>query len=137
MKRLWTCILLTSLIVGCASTHKADVSDDPASYQQKGRIQWNSSNLKSVLDIENAQTDRDLNGLLRVRLVLRNRTKQDIFVDIRTTYTDQQGFEKERTNWEPVCCTARTQTTYDVVSLSPNVHDFQIIIRDPKSAEQD
>jgi len=131
------CAVLVSVLLGCAATHPAEVHRSGTSYQDKSRIQWNSSNLKSVLRIDNAETDREINGLLRIRLVLRNKMKEDIFVDVRTVFTDEKGFEKEKTNWEPICCTARTQSTYEVVSLSPNVADFQIIIRDPKSPIQD
>lgn len=123
---------------GCSSsTHRANVHDHQNPYQSETRLQWNSSNLRSVLQVETADADRITGGLLRVRLVLRNKTKEDLFVDVRAVFTDEQGFEKEKTNWEPVCCTARTQTTYQVVSLGSQVNDFQIIIRDPKTSPEE
>jgi uncharacterized protein YcfL len=134
----WLTGLALLWAVGCsASTHPVNVHDHQDPYHGKTRLQWNSSNLKSVLQVEMADADRITGGLLRVRLVLRNKTKEDIFVDVRAVFTDEKGFEKEKTNWEAVCCTARTQTTYQVVSLGSQVNDFQIIIRDPKTSPEE
>ena len=52
---------------------------------------------------------------------------------LRGLLGQKAGFETEKTNWEPICCTARTQTQYETVSLGPDVHDYQVIIREPKS----
>ncbi len=124
------CLLLAT---GCASTHPADVKDVDKPYQQKGRVQWNSSNLKGLLEIEKLDVDRtEEGGLLRVRMTIRNKHKEDIVVDIRTMFTDEKGFEKEATNWEPIICPARTQKDYSAVSLGANVADYQVIIREPK-----
>jgi len=125
-------VLTISPLAGCASTHHAHVEGRSNPYQAKGRIQWNSSKLKRTLTIDAAAVDRTESGLLRVRLAIRNKTRQDIFVDIRTLFTDEDGFEKEKTNWEAICCTARTPSQYETVSLGADVHDYQVIIRDPK-----
>lgn len=127
--------LILGLVVcwgGCASTHQADVEGRENPYQEKGRIQWNSSKIKHSLRIDSAVADRTETGLLRVRLILRNKTKEDVVVDIRTLFTDEQGFEKERTNWEPIICTARTQTQYETVSLGSQARDYQVIIREAR-----
>lgn len=130
----WIMLLCLAAGCGCASTHEADVrqGDDP--YLEKGRVQWNSSNLEHLLVIEKLAADRTASGLLRVRMILRNKAKEDIWVDVRTTFLDDTRFPKEQTNWEPTCCTARTQTTYEAVSLGSQVADYQIIIRDPRKA---
>jgi uncharacterized protein YcfL len=126
-------VLVVTPILGCASTHTADIEGRADPYRQKGRIQWNSSKLKHSLEIEKAAVERTETGLMQVRLVIRNKLKKDVFVDIRTLFTDEEGFEQEKTNWEPICCTARTQTTYQTVSLNPGVQDYQVIIREPKT----
>jgi len=126
-----TCLYLA----GCARTHPALVDYDPAPYQHQTRVQWNSSGLKSLLAIDKADVERTDTGLLRVRLALRNRTRDNIWVDIRTVFTDEKGFELEKTNWEPFCCTARTVETYETVSLGANARDYQLIIRDPRESK--
>lgn len=125
-------MLPLGMAAGCATTEPARVEGRVNPYQEKGRIQWNSRNLKHVLSIDAADTDRLDSGLLRVRLAIRNKTRKDIWVDIRTLYTDEQGFEKERTNWEAVMVPARTHETYEALSLGADVHDYQVIIRDAK-----
>lgn len=123
------------LAVGCeATTDPAKIKGVGDPYRQKSRIQWNTSDLKHLLDVEKVEVDRIPEGqLLRVRMILRNKTDKDVVVDIRTLFTDQAGFEKESTNWEPIVCPARTQKDYMAVSLSANVQDYQVIIRDPKN----
>ena len=133
MKRLLgPAMLVVTFSAGCASTHEAEVNYSDNPYLGKGRIQWNSTSLKSHLDIEKALADRTDSGLLRVRMIVRNRTKHDVWVDVRTTFLDEKGFPREQTNWEPICCTARTQTTYQAVSLGSQATDYQVIIRDPR-----
>jgi len=125
-----SCLLLSP---GCAAgTHTAHSKGKGNPFGEKGRIQWNKAGLSHSLRIDKAVADRLPTGLLRIRMIIRNKKSKDIFVDIRTLFTDKDGFELGKTNWEPIACTARTQTQYQVVSLSPNAHDYQIIIRDPK-----
>ena len=135
MRTCWAGLLVCCLGLagGCASTHTATVKNRDKPYLEKGRIQWNSSRIKAVLRIDTGSVEHTDAGLLRLRLTLRNKTKKDVVVDIRTTFLDEDGFEVEKTNWEPIVCTARTQTQYETVSLSPKVHEYQVIIRDPKS----
>jgi hypothetical protein len=126
-------IMLPLLFTGCKSTHPAKIGQRDKPYQEKAQVQWNSSRLKHVLRIEKRDVDRTEAGLMRIRLAFRNKTGDDVWVEVRTTFTDEEGFESEKTNWEPVCCTARTQTTYETVSLGAQVSDYQIIIREPKT----
>ena len=130
---LLTCVLAVgSLSAGCAETHPAKVDDREAPDQRQTRNQWNSTKLKPLLLIDKAAAERTETGLMRIRLAIRHRTRENIWVDIRTVFTDQSGFELESTNWEPFCCTARTVETYEAVSLGAQAHDYQVIIRDPK-----
>ncbi|MBP9026471.1 MAG: hypothetical protein KBH81_10060 [Phycisphaerae bacterium] len=122
-------------LAGCASTHPAEINDCPAPYQAKSRVQWYSSNLKSLLEIDKADVQRTPDGRLHLRLAIRNQTRKDIWVDIRTVFTDDRGFEREKTNWEPICLTARVDTTYEVFSLGTQVCDYQIVIRDPRKLD--
>ena len=124
------------LLVGCAAgTYPAGHNDREQPYQENTRLQWNSSKLPLMLTIDRAAADRTETGLLRVRLAIRNKTRENLWIDIRTVFTDKTGFELEKTNWEPFCCTARTVETYETVSLGSQAHDYQVIIRDPKESE--
>jgi hypothetical protein len=133
--RIWAALVGSLWILGCAGTHRAEVEDRPAPYQAKSRVQWYSSNLKPLLEIDKADAERTTDGRLRIRLAIRNQTRKDIWVDIRTLFTDAKGFECEKTNWEPICLTARVDTTYEVFSLGTQVSDYQVVIRDPRKLE--
>jgi hypothetical protein len=124
-----------SWLAGCASTHPAEVEDRTAPYQAKTRVQWYSANLKPLLEIDKADVERAADGRLRIRLAIRNQTRKDLWVEIRTLFTDAKGFECEKTNWEPICLTARVDTMYEVFSLGTQVSDYQVIIRDPRTLE--
>ena len=129
-------VTTTVLLSGCtAATHPAGQNDLDKPYQEQTRLQWNSSKLASMLTIDRAAADRTETGLMRIRLAIRNKTRKNIWIDIRTVFTDQSGFEVEKTNWEPFCCTARTVETYEAVSLGTQAHDYQVIIRDPKESK--
>lgn len=120
---------------GCADTRRVRVRNQERPYQKNSRVQWGSSALESLCDIDKADVQRTRDGRLRIRLAIRNRTSHDLWVDVRTLFTDADGFECEKTNWEPVCLTAKTHTMYEVVSLNSRVADYQIIIRDPRRFE--
>jgi uncharacterized protein YcfL len=135
MRRVVTRFMVLSLclLTGCeATTTPAEVMNKEDSHLDRGRIQWSSSSIRSKLLIENATADRTETGLLRLRLVIRNKSRKDVVVDIRVVFLGEDGFEVEKTNWEPVICTARTQTSYEMVSLGANIDDYQIMIRDPR-----
>jgi hypothetical protein len=70
-------------------------------------------------------------GLLKVILTLRNVTKSNLWIDIRTTFLDDRQHVLEQTNWEPIELNARTVTEYTCASISPKAADYQIIIRKP------
>ena len=135
MRRVVTRFMVLSLclLTGCeATTTPAEVMNKEDSHLDQGRIQWSSSSIRTKLLIENATADRTETGLLRLRLVIRNKSRKDVVVDIRVVFLGEDGFEVEKTNWEPVICTARTQTSYEMVSLGANIDDYQIMIRDPR-----
>ena len=135
MRRVFAYIMILSsfFLIGCASTTTpAEVMDKESPHLERGRIQWSSSRLRNKLLIETAAADRTDTGLMRLRLIIRNKSRKDVVVDIRVVFLGEDGFEVEKTNWEPVICTARTQTSYEMVSLGANVDDYQIMIRDPR-----
>ena len=134
----WMMLSFTVLLgglLGCAHTHRMPVRDTEEPYQKRTRVQVESRTIRPLIAVDKAVVEREESGLLRVRLAIRNKTRDDIWVDIRTVFTDEQGLEAEKTNWEPFLCTARTVETYDVRSLGSQVRDYRVLIRDPKESE--
>lgn len=117
--------------LGC-TTEQAKMSPEENPYLSQGRIQFESSTTKDIIHVVRVDINRPAGGLLKVIVTLRNRTKDNLWADIRTTFLDADNHVLESTNWEPIMLDARTVTEYTCTSLSNQAEDCQIIIRKPK-----
>lgn len=117
--------------LGC-TTEQAKMSPEENPYLSQGRIQFESSTTKDIIHVVRVDINRPAGGLLKVIVTLRNRTKDNLWADIRTTFLDADNHVLESTNWEPILLSARTVTEYTCNSLSNQATDYQIIIRKPK-----
>ena len=128
-------VVMCLLLVSCATPPRpANIDPVDQPYQEAGRVQYLSRGLSryaKIVSDPDKIADR-VDGLLRVRLEIKNDADRDVVVEIKVTFTDEQGFEREATNWEPVILTRRDITSYSRVSLGRNVYDYRIAIRDPK-----
>jgi hypothetical protein len=124
------CLALAAL-AGC-TTEPAHMVDEGNPYLSQGRIQFESSNIKYMLQIARVDSRRVGSGLLKIYVDFRNTTRDDVVVDVRTTFLDERGHVLEQTNWEPIVLNKRTVTEYTCTSLGNQAADYQIIIRDPR-----
>ncbi len=128
------CILLFGLVGSCTTT-PAKVKKNQASFTEQGRIQFQSSTTEHLITVERADPpERIGRGLLNVVIALRNKTKINLWVDVRTTFLDSRGQILEQTNWEPILLDARTVTEYTCTSLGNQAADYQVIIRKPQKS---
>ena len=123
--------LLATVLCGC-TTEPAHVVREDSPYLSQGRLQFENSKVKYVLQVARIDTQRVGSGLLKVTVTFRNTTKQNVWIDARTTFLDAQGHMLEQTNWEPVLLDARTVTEYTCTSMSTKAADYQVIVREPK-----
>ncbi len=123
--------VLASVLFGCTTEPAHMVSED-SPYLSQGRVQFESSKVKYVLQVARIDSQRVGNGLLKVIATFRNTTKEDVWVDARTTFLDAQGHMLEQTNWESVMLDKRTVTEYVCTSMSVRAADYQVIIRNPR-----
>jgi len=133
MKRqafFWT-VLAGGLLAGCTTT-PAELDPEANPYLEQGRIQFESSTTPSIIHVVRVDAQRTTGGLLKVIVTLRNRTKENLWADIRTTFLDKDRHVLEQTNWESVLLDFRTVTEYTCTSLGPQAADYQVIIRKPK-----
>ena len=137
-KQYTAAVLLATLLSGCQSPPKpVSVREIEQPYQQPSRIQYLSHGLSERAEVVRHSAERTESGLLRVRTAFRNHEGRDIVVEIKLTFTDDQGFEKESTNWEPVILGRYDITTYSRASLGSQVADYRLAIRDPKEFKTD
>ena len=104
-------------------------------YVTQGRIQFESSTTKDIVNVVGIESERIGSGLLKIYVTFRNLTKENLWADVRTTFLDDKGHVLEQTNWEPVLMNARTVTEYTCTSLGANASDYQIIVRKPKKTK--
>jgi hypothetical protein len=115
---------------GCtAKTTQAEDGCNEGAYLDQGHVQFESSHSHRYIKVENVDPQRTSNGLLKVTLTLRNLKKQNLWVDIRTTFLDERGHVVEQTNWEPTLLDARTISEYTCTSMGKQVVDYQVVIR--------
>jgi hypothetical protein len=71
-------------------------------------------------------------GLLEVQVSFENAAKYDIWADVQCIFKDGQGFEIEKTNWQPMLFTKGAVTDYRVNSMNNLAEDYQIFLRNLK-----
>lgn len=103
-----------------------------APVQEDSAITFLDLPLKLWLRIVNHQSVRNDAGLLVARMKIENFLDSDRWVDIQIIFRDKDGFEVEKTNWEPVFLHRRKVTDWQINSLSPRPADYRILVREAK-----
>jgi uncharacterized protein YcfL len=112
---------LAVALVGCnAHPHKAD---------EQGRVLLENTAVKTHVEVLKQVSDRIEGDLLRVRTLLHNKSKENVFIDIQVVWKDADGFEVYKTNWAPFFLAARQDTTHEIASMRAGVVDYEYRIR--------
>lgn len=127
-------LLLAGVLAGCTA-EPAHMRLEANPYLSDGRIQFESGKIKYVLQVARIDAQRVGSGLLKVILTFRNTAKENVWVDIRTTFLDKGKHVLEQTNWEAVQMNARTVTEYTCTSMSNAAVDYQVLVRKPKKSK--
>lgn len=128
--KIWCVSGLAMLLFGCeANPKRADL---------EGRILLQEDDLAHLIHVVRQTPDRIEGDLLRVRTRIKNRTDDDLWVDVQMVWKDDQGYELYATNWAPLFLPARFVTKHEVASLRPDVADYELRLRNPtKTVEID
>lgn len=131
-------LTIVFLVTACGcTTEQASLHPETNPYLTQGRIQFESSTTKNIVQVVRVDTSRLPTGLLKIFITLRNTKKENLWADFRTTFLDGQGHVLEQTNWEPILLNARTVSEYTCTSLSNRAADYQVIIRKPQKTSLD
>lgn len=103
---------------------------EPKRADEAGRVLLESSMTRHNVKVARQESDRIEGGLLRVRTLLDNKEKENVWVDIQVVWKDAQGFEVYATNWAPFMLPARYVTTHEIASINADVADYEYRIRD-------
>lgn len=124
-------VVLVILVFVAACGPFAPISSNPPA-QENWVVTFVDLPLKLFLRVPMHQTVRMESGLLQAKVKLENFMDTDRWVDIQVIFRDKDGFELEKTNWEPILLQRRKITSYQVNSLSSKPEDYRVLIRDPK-----
>jgi len=119
-------------LAGCADGPAGVASPVSGSLPQTNeRVQFDDASAKRLVVVLRADTERLTNGLLRVTILLRNKTSRTLWTDICTSFRDADGKELERTTWEPTLLTPQAATEYACTSTSAQAADYRVVVRKP------
>ncbi len=129
-------VLLGSLAIAMAfvplscGPYKMKAHVDPL--QEKERIILIDHAARRRLRLVKHDAERLPNGQLKVRMEIENKRKKTFHADIQFIFRDENGFEIEKTNWQPVLLHGRRVELVEQNSITPNAADYRILIRKMK-----
>ena len=129
-RKLVVVLGLLPLLTSCGPFVPLEPASTPV--QEESVITFLDLPLKLWLRIAAHQKSRMESGLLQARVKIENFLDTDRWVDIQIIFRDQDGFEVEKSNWEPIFLHRRKVTDYQINSLSPRPADYRILVREAK-----
>ena len=132
---LTVCIaaLIAMFAIGCDQP-KPVASKVGLSVQKQSKVVAKDFVLQDRLRVTQLAANRIAGELLEVKVGLENIKKDSLWCDIQVVFYDKDGFEKEKTNWQPLLLQRQQITFYKTCSLSSAVHDFSILLRNPRKS---
>lgn len=124
--------IATVSLCGCGQWRPIEPTFQAVQEEADVRVVMLDLPLKLWLRIPSHQATRLDSGLLQARMKIENFMDTDRWVDIQVIFRDKDGFEVEKTNWEPIFLHRRRVSDYQINSLGPRPMDYRILIRDPK-----
>ena len=124
-----SCLRIVLALVVAPAVALAGCNAEPKRVDDSGRVLLESSVTTHNVKIARQESDRVEGGLLRIRTLLDNKEKQNVWVDIQVVWKDAKGFKVYETNWAPLMLPARYVTTHEIVSMRADVADYEYRVR--------
>ena len=126
---------LRFLLAVAASIALLGCNAEPKRVDEGGRVLLESSMTKHNIKIQRQDSDRIEGGLLRVRTLIDNKEKENVWVDIQVVWKDKDAFELYKTNWAPKFLPAGLVQDHDIVAMRSGAADYEFRIRRPVKAK--
>lgn len=132
MKRLKFLVfgLVFGITFGCTGPYRAKPSK--GALQETEKVVLLDHGLTYYLKTVKHQSNKMDGGQLLVKLAMENEEDKDVWVDIQVIFRGTDGFEVEKTQWEPFLFHRRKVTTFQRNSLKTSAADYRILIRNIK-----
>lgn len=132
MKRFWFLALtLSTLLVFSCGPYRPGVNKEPM--QEREKIILLDHGLTYYLNVVKQGVSRLPGGQLQIKLEMENRLDTDVWTDIQVIFRGEDGFEVEKTDWQPFLFHRRTVTLFQTNSIAATAADYRILIRNAKS----
>ncbi|MFH1262843.1 MAG: hypothetical protein V1495_05305 [Pseudomonadota bacterium] len=122
---------VVSFLALACGPYKPGVNTAPM--QEKEKIVLLDHGLTYYLNFVKEGISRLPGGQLQVKLEVENKRDKDVWTDVQVIFRGEDGFEIEKTDWQPFLFHRRTVTLYQQNSLNTGAADYRILIRDAKS----
>lgn len=129
MKRLLIGIFLIAGL-GCGP-YKPTSSETPL--QETEKVLLLDHGLTYRIHVVKEASTRLAGGQFEVKMEIENKWNDDVWVDIQTIFRGTDGFEIEKTDWEPFLLHRRTVTLFQRNSLNTAAADYRILIRNVRN----
>jgi hypothetical protein len=123
-------LLLALAWSACGGPFKPEVNPTPM--QDTEKVVLLDMALARYLNVVRHKGERLPGGQLEVKLEMENEEKGNVWADVQVIFRDKDGFELEKTNWEPVQFQGRTVTNFKKNSLNSKADDYRVLIRNIK-----
>lgn len=134
MKRIMAVLGLGLVLglAGCGRPYKPDVNRAPM--QEKEKVILLDHGLTYYLNVVKQAANRLPGGQLQLKMEIENEEDTDVWVDIQVIFRGEDGFEVEKTDWEPFMFHRREVMTIQKNSLNPTAADYRVLIRNTKKS---
>lgn len=131
MKNILLVLLLVGFVASCAGRpYGAGQSVDAP--QESNKILLLDHGLTYYLKILKHKAERTDDGRLLVKVEIENEEDKDVWTDIQVVFKGEDGFEVEKSAWEPMMFHRRAVTSVQKNSLSTNAANYLLQIRNTK-----
>ena len=134
-----TCLVfaIVGSLAGCGPSPLASKMGTPLEFQEKV-ISKDSSINQSVRVVQLA-ANRTNGGLLEVKLAMENVRlgQEDFWADVQVVFLDEDRFELDRTNWQPLLIKGGQITTFSTTSLSSSAADYTVFLSNGRRSPKD
>jgi hypothetical protein len=130
MKKL--SIFLIALSVSVVSCGPRAAKQAKGTLQEEEKVVLLDGVLARNLQVVKEKTDRTDSGQLRVRLEIENIKNADLWTDVQVIFRDSEGFELEKTSWEPTQFHRRAVTTIVRNAMDTKASEYRVLIRNTR-----
>ncbi len=122
-------VLVVLSVLSCGPT-RPGVKASP--FQEKEKIVLLDRTLSFFLNVVKHTSNRLPGGQLEVKMEMENEENDDVWTDIQIIFKGADGYEVEKTDWEPFLFHRRKVTLFQKNSLSAQAADYRVLIRHVK-----